>query len=97
MMEGVRTFPSVLDLCFLSAANSTLVMGRHKDKAIPIAVFGVCVFVCVYIFIEQPVMGAQVQGRSYNIVAPVSRLSNNFETGSEKQAGVSSFLYFAFS
>ena len=95
MMEGVTTFPSVLDLCFLSAANSTLVMGRHKDKAVPIAVFGVCVFVCV--FIEQSMMGAQVQGRSYNIVAPVSRLSNNFETGSEKQAGVSSFLYFAFS
>ena len=94
-MEGGRTFPSVLDLCFLSAANSTLVLGRHKDKAVPIAVFGVCVFVCV--FIEQSMMGAQVQGRSYNIVAPVSRLSNNFETGSEKQAGVSSFLYFAFS
>ena len=70
-------------------------MWRHKDKAVPIAVFGVCVFVCV--FIEQSMMGAQVQGRSYNIVAPVSRLSNNFETGSEKQAGVSSFLYFTVS
>ena len=50
MMEGVRTFPSVLDLCFLSAANSTLVMGRHKDKAVPIAVFGVCVFLFVFMF-----------------------------------------------
>ena len=47
-MEGVRTFPSVLDLCFLSAANSTLVMGRHKDKAVPIAVF---LFLFVFMFI----------------------------------------------